>query len=141
VGEAFGLPAAGEGREQIQEAGCGAGEVAALLEEGTDGLDYGFGGGWSEGLAHFILGAAKGGAGGHGPGEGVGASSRARVDEAHAGEGSGDGGTERGKDGGPSLMDDGEEAGFGAGGEGRKGDGEGAAGEVGGTGPTLGDGE
>jgi hypothetical protein len=38
--------------------GCGAGEVAALLEEGADGGEHGVRGGKIEGQAHFILGGA-----------------------------------------------------------------------------------
>jgi hypothetical protein len=127
--------------EKLQELGGAAGEVAALLDEVTDGFGHGVRIGKSEGLAHFFLGAAKGGAGGHGPGERVGASSGGRVDVVHTAESDGDGGAQRGDDFRPSVFENGQEAVFGEGGEGREGDGEGAAGEVGGARPAVGDGE
>ena len=127
--------------EEFQELGGAAGEVAALLKEVTDGFGHGVGVGKSEGLAHFYLGTAKGGAGGHGPGERVGASSGGRVGLVHAAEGDGDRGAEGGDDFRPGLFEHGQEAVFGEGGEGREVDGEGAAGEVGGARPAAGDGE
>jgi hypothetical protein len=142
LGEAFGRLASDNRLEQVQELGCGAGEVAALLDEGTDGLGNGVRrGGKIEGQAQLILGAAKGGSGGHGPGEGVGASPGGRVDLAQAAEGGADGSAESREDIGPSLLENGNEAVFGAGGEEREGNGEGAVGEIGGAGPTLGDGK
>ena len=128
--------------EEFQELGGGAGEVAALIEEGTDGLGNGVRrGGKIEGQAHFILGASKGGGGGHGPGEGAGASPGGRVELADAAEGGADGGAEGREDVGPRLLEKGDEAVFGAGREGREGDGEGAVGEIGGARPAAGDGE
>jgi hypothetical protein len=59
----------------------------------------------------------------------------------HAAEGGGDGGAERGEDAGPSRLENGAQAILAAGREGREVDGEGAVGEVGGAGPTAGDGE
>ena len=103
LGEAFGGPAADDRLEKFQELGGGAGEVAALLEERTDGLGHGVGVGMSEGQTHFILGATQGGAGGHGPGEGVGGSPGGWIDVGHTGEGDSDGGAEGRKDFGPSL--------------------------------------
>ena len=104
-GEAIGGLAADDGLEQFQELGGGAGEVAALLDQVADGFGHGVGGGKSEGLEHFRLGAAEGGAGGHGPGEGVGASSRGRGGVVHAAEGEADGGAQGGEDAGPSLVE------------------------------------
>jgi len=73
LGDAFGGLASDNRLEEFQELGGGAGEVAALFEEGKDGLDNGVRrGGKIEGQTHFILGASKGGGGGHGPGEGAG---------------------------------------------------------------------
>jgi len=121
--------------------GGAAGEVAALFEEVQDGHGHGVGLGESEGLAHFFRGAAEGRGGGHGPGEGVGASSRGWGGPIHGAEGGGDGRAEGGEDVGPRLLENSEKAIFGAGGEGREGDGEGAAGEIGRARPALGDGE
>jgi len=142
LGDAFGGLASDNRLEEFQELGGGAGEVAALLEEGTDGLDDGVRrGGKIEGQAHFILGASQGGSGGHGPGEGAGGSPGGRVELADAAEGGADGGAEGREDIGPRLLEKGDEAIFGAGREGRKGYGEGAVGEIGGARPAVGDGE
>jgi len=134
---------AGKGRPQkVQELGGAAGPVAALLDEGADGFDHGVGRRrWSEGLLHFLFGTAKRGAGGHGPSERLGAFSRGQVHMGEAVEGGADGGAERSEDGRPSLVEIGEEGGFGnATGrrEGRKSDDEGALSEVGRTGPPAG---
>jgi hypothetical protein len=142
LGDAFGGLASDNRLKKVQELGGGAGEVAALLEEGTDGLGNGVGrGGKIEGQAHFILGAGKGGGGGHGPGEGAGGSPGGRVELADAAEGGADGGAEGREDIGPRLLEKGDEAIFGAGREGRKGHREGAVGEIGGARPAAGDGE
>jgi hypothetical protein len=142
LGDAFGGLASDNRLEEFQELGGGAGEVAALLEEGADGLGNGVRrGGKIEGQAHFILGASQGGSGGHGPGEGAGESAGGRVELADAVEGGTDGGAEGREDIGPRLLEKGDQAIFSAGREGRKGYGEGAVGEIGGARPAVGDGE
>ena len=93
--------------EQFQELGGAAGELAALLDQIPHRLGHGVRVGKSEGLAHFLLGAAKGGAGGHGPGERVGATSGGRVDVVHTTEGDGDGGAQRGDDFRPGGFENG----------------------------------
>ena len=118
LGESFGRPAADDRLEEFQELGGAAGPLAALLEEVADGLGHRVRLGKArrvEGLPHFFLGAAEGGAGGHGPGERVGASSRGRVHLGHAAEGGGDGIAERREDVGPRLVENRQEAVFGAG--------------------------
>jgi hypothetical protein len=142
LGDAFGGLASDNRLKKVQELGGGAGEVAALFEEGKDGLDNGVRrGGKIEGQTHFILGASKGGGGGHGPGEGAGGSPGGRVELADAAEGGADGGAEGREDIGPRLLEKGDQAIFSAGREGRKGYGEGAVGEIGGARPAVGDGE
>jgi len=135
---------AGKGRlQKVQEFGGAAGPLAALLDEGADGFDDRVGRRrWSEGLMHFLFGTAKRGAGGHGPSERVGAFSRGQVHLGEARESGANGGAEGSENGWPSLVESGEEGGFGnATGrrEGRKSDNEGALGEVGRTGPSGGD--
>ena len=162
--EAFWRLAGNDWLEKFQEFGGATGPVAALIEEVTDGLGQRGGlaegrvrGRGSEGLLHFLLGATKGRTGGHGPGERVGASGGGRVHVWDAAEGGRDGGAEGGEDGRPSLVENRQEAIFGAGSgvrvgdgvrrvgrggrEGREGDGNGALGEVDGAGPAPGDGE
>ena len=118
LGDTFGRLAADDRLEKFEELGSAAGEVAALLEEVADGCGYGVRLGKIDGLAHFFPGAAKGRGGGHGPGKGIGAPCGGRGGVVHGVEGGGDGRAQGGEDIGPSLLENSEQARFGAGREG-----------------------